>query len=148
MRFLPGDQLSSQTVANLFRDRLVLYLSIAGIESMSLELSGALMPSSTPLSSPDFVTTLSRRMPAGTATDPTVQGTQAEQASAPIADRRKSSRPSNGIERRQFGSSYADLSPAAAELALAIDKYKMEHRRRYITCEEMLAVITRLGYNR
>ena len=50
-------------------------------------------------------------------------------------------------ERRQFANSHADLSPPAAELAAAIDTYKLRHRRRFITYEEMLGVITSLGYH-
>lgn len=49
-------------------------------------------------------------------------------------------------ERRQFGSSHYGLTDEGRELALAIDQYKVEHHRRYLTCDEMLAVITSLGY--
>ena len=52
------------------------------------------------------------------------------------------------LERRQFANSYDELSPDAAELARAIDSYKVQHRRRFITFEEMLAVIKSLGYSR
>ena len=52
------------------------------------------------------------------------------------------------IERRQFSNSHDDLSPAAAELANAIDQYKLRHRRRFITYEEMLNVIETLGYSK
>ncbi|MCA9234176.1 MAG: hypothetical protein KDA44_01810 [Planctomycetales bacterium] len=67
---------------------------------------------------------------------------------APFVDRRDSSRAENpaGIERRQFANAYDDLSPAAAELAEAIDGYKLQHRRRFINFEEMLHVIKSLGY--
>lgn len=51
-------------------------------------------------------------------------------------------------ERRQFGNSHEGLSPDAAELAQAIDHYKLRHRRRFITFEEMLAVVKSLGYRR
>jgi hypothetical protein len=51
-------------------------------------------------------------------------------------------------ERRQFGTAHDDLSPDAAELAQAIDQYKLRHRRRFITFEEMLAVFKSLGYRR
>ena len=51
-------------------------------------------------------------------------------------------------ERRQFGNSHEGLSPDAAELAQAIDQYKLHHRRRFITFEEMLAVVKSLGYRR
>ena len=60
--------------------------------------------------------------------------------------RQTGSRP-NG-ERRQFGSTHEGLSEAGRELALAIDQYKLQHHRRYITCDEMLLVITSLGYNK
>ena len=52
------------------------------------------------------------------------------------------------FERRQFANSYEELSPDAAELARAIDGYKVQHRRRFITFEEMLAVMKSLGYSR
>jgi hypothetical protein len=52
------------------------------------------------------------------------------------------------FERRQFANSYEELSPEAAELARAIDGYKVQHRRRFITFEEMLAVFKSLGYSR
>ena len=51
-------------------------------------------------------------------------------------------------ERRQFVDSYDGLSPEAAELARAIDGYKVRHRRRFITFEEMLSVVTSLGYHK
>ena len=65
-----------------------------------------------------------------------------------FVDRRQSGSGTSASERRQFASSHAGLSPAARELALAIDGYKVRHRRRYITFEEMLAVINELGYHR
>ena len=52
------------------------------------------------------------------------------------------------FERRQFANSYDELSPEAGELARAIDGYKVQHRRRFVTFEEMLAVIKSLGYSR
>lgn len=51
-------------------------------------------------------------------------------------------------ERRQFTNSHDELSPAAKELADAIDQYKLHHRRRFITFEEMLHVVTSLGYHK
>ena len=51
-------------------------------------------------------------------------------------------------ERRQFTNSHEDLSPDAIELAQAIDQYKLIHRRRFITYEEMLAVVKSLGYKK
>jgi hypothetical protein len=52
------------------------------------------------------------------------------------------------FERRQFANSYDELSPDAGELARAIDGYKVQHRRRFVTFEEMLSVIKSLGYKR
>ncbi len=51
-------------------------------------------------------------------------------------------------ERRQFTNSHDGLSPAAHQLATAIDEYKSAHRRRFITYEEMLGVILSLGYTK
>jgi hypothetical protein len=53
-----------------------------------------------------------------------------------------------GIERRQFSNSYEGLTPDARELAQAIDGYKLMHRRRFITYEEMLTVMKTLGYSK
>jgi hypothetical protein len=53
-----------------------------------------------------------------------------------------------GRERRQFTNSYEELSSDAQELAQAIDRYKLTHRRRFITCEEILHVVQSLGYHR
>jgi hypothetical protein len=51
-------------------------------------------------------------------------------------------------ERRQFSNSHDGLTPDARELAVAIDEYKLRHRRRFITFEEMLSVIESLGYTK
>ena len=51
-------------------------------------------------------------------------------------------------ERRQFANSHEDLSPDAAELARTIDEYKLFHRRRFITFEEMHSIIVSLGYHK
>jgi hypothetical protein len=73
-------------------------------------------------------------------------------ATAPDAflDRRTSGTLETGpvMERRQFANNYEDLSPDAGELARAIDGYKLQHRRRFINFEEMLAVIKSLGYTK
>lgn len=53
-----------------------------------------------------------------------------------------------GRERRQFTNSHSELSPEAAELARAIDTYKLSHRRRFINFEEMLGIVKSLGYSR
>lgn len=54
----------------------------------------------------------------------------------------------NGPERRQFSNSYSALRPEVSELAQAIDQYKLRHRRRFITFEELYDVIAGLGYHK
>ena len=68
----------------------------------------------------------------------------------PFIDRRDQGGPSTsvGAERRQFANSHQELSPDVAELATAIDGYKLRHRRRFITYEEMLGVIQSIGYHK
>ena len=51
-------------------------------------------------------------------------------------------------ERRQFANSHEELTLDARELALAIDGYKLRHRRRFVTYEEMLSVVKSLGYHK
>ncbi|HWA96888.1 MAG TPA: hypothetical protein VG713_00280 [Pirellulales bacterium] len=53
-----------------------------------------------------------------------------------------------GRERRQFSDGHAMLSPEAQELANAVDNYKLMHRRRFVTYEEILNVVKSLGYER
>jgi hypothetical protein len=67
-----------------------------------------------------------------------------------FVDRRHSEQPAVPPvrERRQFANSYEGLSPDAQELAVAIDSYKLAHRRRFITYEEMLSVVMSLGYHK
>ena len=67
-----------------------------------------------------------------------------------FVDRRFSTGPSQnqGSERRQFADNHDGLSPEAQELAQAIDGYKARHRRRFVTYEEMLAVVKSLGYHK
>jgi len=100
-----------------------------------------------PLSSPSASLMSSEFAPCA-AVSPLIAAEQTRSYPAENAERRKSATSNLGRERRQFGSSHANLSPPAAELARAIDQYKLENRRRYITCEEMLVVIKRLGYSR
>jgi hypothetical protein len=68
----------------------------------------------------------------------------------PFIDRRNYDHPQSAPnrERRQFTNSHDELSPEARALAQAIDSYKLMHRRRFITYEEMLAVVKSLGYKR
>lgn len=70
-----------------------------------------------------------------------------EMANVPFVDRRSyEGGESPARERRQFTNSYDELSPEARQLAMAVDQYKMSHRRRFITYEEMLEVVKSLGY--
>jgi hypothetical protein len=66
-----------------------------------------------------------------------------------FVDRRAAGKiPARSGERRQFGSSHSSLSDDGRELALAIDRYKVENHRRYLTCDEMLMVLEGLGYRK
>ena len=73
-----------------------------------------------------------------------------ESAPEGFVERRQANRgaTSDGRERRQFGNSHTGLSPDARQLAEAIDSYKLQNRRRFITFEEMLTVIHSLGYRK
>jgi hypothetical protein len=51
-------------------------------------------------------------------------------------------------ERRQFVGSYDELSAEGGEIARAVDDYKLQHRRRFVTYDEILSVIKSLGYSR
>jgi hypothetical protein len=79
-----------------------------------------------------------------------MQTTNTSYSGQSFVDRRKNSDGAapEGRERRQFGNSYEQLSPAARELAEAIDRYKLHHRRRFVTCEELLEIIGQLGYRK
>jgi hypothetical protein len=68
----------------------------------------------------------------------------------PFIDRRGSDQlgAAPDYERRQFANSHEGLSPDARELAIAIDQYKLVHRRRFITYEEILGVVKALGYEK
>lgn len=67
----------------------------------------------------------------------------------PFADRRsQTTAVPAASERRQFGNSHHGLSDDGRELALAIDRYKLENHRRYLTCDEMIQVLGELGYSK
>jgi hypothetical protein len=76
--------------------------------------------------------------------------TAIEPAVEPFVDRRNYASQTGAPqrERRQFTNSHEELSPEARDLGQAIDSYKLMHRRRFITYEEMLSVIKSLGYKR
>ena len=68
----------------------------------------------------------------------------------PGSDRRqdRAGAASRTVERRQFGTSHATGRPEVDELAEAVDRYKLENRRRFITYAELYDVMTGLGYDR
>jgi len=82
--------------------------------------------------------------------EPTIFATEVPVAPRPFIDRRTTESPTSpvGRERRQFVDSHDELSPEAHDLATAVDQYKLLHRRRFITYEELLGVIQSLGYQR
>jgi len=69
-----------------------------------------------------------------------------------FSDRRGTGAESEGgqpqAERRQFRSSHDTGRPEVDELATAIDQYKLNHRRRFITFEELFDVMASLGYHK
>jgi hypothetical protein len=69
-------------------------------------------------------------------------------AGAGFADRRRSEPNPSGVERRQFSDSRQSSRPEIDELARAVDQYKLVHRRRFITFEELYDVLMSLGYHR
>lgn len=71
-------------------------------------------------------------------------------APAGFQDRRDPNRQrkSTGLERRQFSDGHNNLSPEAAEIGRAVDQYKLESHRRFVTYEELLQVIKSLGYEK
>jgi hypothetical protein len=73
-----------------------------------------------------------------------------EQKQAEFVDRRQSTSSTwaGGFERRQFSNSYNSAREEVNELAQAIDQYKLRHRRRFITFEELYDVMAGLGYHK
>ncbi|TWT36154.1 hypothetical protein KOR34_10530 [Posidoniimonas corsicana] len=81
------------------------------------------------------------------ATDAAAAPSPAVPAGAPaFVDRRSGTSGGAARERRQFANSHSELSADAAELARAIDGYKLQHRRRFINADELLVVVKSLGY--
>ncbi|HUG92095.1 MAG TPA: hypothetical protein VML55_14745 [Planctomycetaceae bacterium] len=73
----------------------------------------------------------------------------AEQKPVAFVDRRQSAGPRpDGPERRQFTNSHSSERPDVVEMAEAIDRYKLLHRRRFITYDELYDVIAGLGYRK
>lgn len=67
-----------------------------------------------------------------------------------FVDRRQApgARSEAGVERRQFLASHNSLRPEVKELAEAVDLYKLNSRRRFITYEELFDIMSALGYHR
>lgn len=63
-------------------------------------------------------------------------------------DRRRQVSGAPGVERRQFSATRDSERSEVNELAEAIDQYKLSHRRRFITVDELFDVFTSLGYSR
>lgn len=63
-------------------------------------------------------------------------------------DRRSETSGPPGVERRQFSDSRDSERPEVRELAEAIDQFKLRHRRRFVTFDELYEVITSLGYHK
>lgn len=53
-----------------------------------------------------------------------------------------------GRERRQFRDGDRSARPEVAELADAVDQYKISNCRRFITFEELFDVMQGLGYHK
>ncbi len=69
--------------------------------------------------------------------------------STDFVERRKpTTLPEPGRERRQFKDGNRSERPEVAEFAEAVDLYKVTHRRRFITFEELYDVMTSLGYHK
>jgi hypothetical protein len=67
----------------------------------------------------------------------------------PFVDRRQNQGEAAGrLERRQFSESRQTGRPEVDELAKAVDRYKLLHRRRFITFEELFDVMVSLGYHK
>jgi hypothetical protein len=70
------------------------------------------------------------------------------EVSSGFVDRRQSDNGSGGRERRQFRDGQRSARPEVAELADAVDTYKFENRRRFITFEELFDLMQGLGYHK
>ena len=73
-----------------------------------------------------------------------------QQTSQSFVDRRAGTEGGReaGPERRQFSASASATRPEIAELSEAVDQYKLRHRRRFITFEELYDVMSELGYHK
>jgi len=75
--------------------------------------------------------------------------TLVEQNPLTFVDRRGTGEARTGApERRQFKATPDASRPEVAEFAEAVDAYKARHHRRFITFDELFAVMTELGYHK
>ena len=65
-----------------------------------------------------------------------------------FVDRRAAQDGPPGVERRQFSDSRSEQRAEVRELAEAVDQYKLRHRRRFVTFDELYDVFVSLGYHR
>ena len=65
-----------------------------------------------------------------------------------FANRRNDQHGPPGVERRQFSDARLDSRPEVRELAEAVDQYKLLHRRRFVTFDELYDVMVSLGYRK
>jgi hypothetical protein len=65
-----------------------------------------------------------------------------------FVDRRNAQDGPPGVERRQFADQRENQRPEVRELAEAVDQYKLRHRRRFVTFDELYDVMISLGYHR
>ena len=65
-----------------------------------------------------------------------------------FVDRRNAQAGPPGVERRQFADQRTEQRPEVRELAEAVDQYKLRHRRRFVTFDELYDVMVSLGYHR
>lgn len=78
-----------------------------------------------------------------------MQTANEQQNSPSFVERRGQGALRDGVpERRQFTASITNSNPAVAELAEAVDQYKLRHHRRFITFDELYNVIAGLGYHK
>lgn len=72
-----------------------------------------------------------------------------QQPAATFVDRRNTEKlTGDAPERRQFRDGSQSGRPEVAELAEAVDEYKVKNRRRFITFEELFDVMAGLGYHK
>ncbi len=75
--------------------------------------------------------------------------TLAEETTRTFVDRRGTGETRTGApERRQFKATPDPTRPDVAEFAAAVDAYKLRHRRRFVTFDELFDVMTELGYHK